>query len=307
MQRSRSRLQRSERCATPAVVAAAVLQCLCSSRVRHSSAILSASETTQGGSQPSPARGSARLGRREESSAGARRRRRALAWPLQMARGRPTWQPPPVPKWTPPCLRRWEDSPPPRRRRGVASADGGCQWLVALASVQSQPSAHDTLGARRHSSPTPRRRVAEVWSRTAGKRREGVPLERQNPHPQNTRTLRPWQICAPRQNPHVLPPGFGSTHPKGGSIGFGYWVIRGGCAKEMKRAELALGKERRHRVVCFHCYKSPEQEAKSQQIVGQSLLSCLQYPVPYLSRLQRIYPSQHSKLRWSMMLGRSLS
>ena len=88
------------------------------------------------------------------------------------------------------------------------------------------------------------------------------------------------------------------------------WLIgykRGGCAKEMKRAELALGEERRHRVVCFHCYKSPEQEAKSQQIVGQSLLSCLQYPVPYLSRLQRIYPSQHSKLRWSMMLGRSLS
>ena len=84
-------------------------------------------------------------------------------------------------------------------------------------------------------------------------------------------------------------------------------IRRGGCAKEMKRAELALSKERRHRVVCFHCYKSPEQEAKSQQIVGQSLLSCLQYPVPYLSRLQRIYPSQHSKLRWSMMLGRSLS
>jgi hypothetical protein len=43
--------------------------------------------------------------------------------------------------------------------------------------------------------------------------------------------------------------------------------------------------------------KSPEQRAKSQQIVGQSLLSCLQYPVPYLSRLQRIYPSQHLKLR----------
>ena len=88
------------------------------------------------------------------------------------------------------------------------------------------------------------------------------------------------------------------------------WLMgykRGGCAKEMKRAELALNEERRHRVVCFHCYKSPEQEAKSQQIVGQSLLSCLQYPVPYLSRLQRIYPSQHSKLRWSMMLGRSLS
>ena len=116
------------------------------------------------------------------------------------------------------------------------------------------------------------------------------------------------KFAAPRQNPHVLPPGLGVDQPEGWVDWV--WLIgykRGGCAKEMKRAELALGEERRHRVVCFHCYKSPEQEAKSQQIVGQSLLSCLQYPVPYLSRLQRIYPSQHSKLRWSMMLGRSLS
>ena len=35
-------------------------------------------------------------------------------------------------------------------------------------------------------------------------------------------------------------------------------------------------------------HKSPEQEAEPQQIVAQRLLSCLQYPVPYLSRLQRI-------------------
>ena len=83
-----------------------------------------------------------------------------------------------------------------------------------------------------------------------------------------------------------------------------------GYKKGVRERDEACGTrsvKRRHRVVCFHCYKSPEQEAKSQQIVGQSLLSCLQYPVPYLSRLQRIYPSQHSKLRWSMMLGRSLS
>ena len=143
-----------------------------------------------------------------------------------------------------------------------------------------------------------------------GQRAKGrVPLEQTKPAPSEyPHATALGKFAAPRQNPHVLPPGLGSTHPKGGSIGFGYWVIRrGGCAKEMKRAELALNEERRHRVVCFHCYKSPEQEAKSQQIVGQSLLSCLQYPVPYLSRLQRIYPSQHSKLRWSMMLGRSLS
>ena len=146
-------------------------------------------------------------------------------------------------------------------------------------------------------------------ARTEPKRQEKgrVPLEQAKP--------------APSEYPHATALGkferrdktrtfclraLGRPTPKGGSIGlFGY--KRGGCAKEMKRAELALNEERRHRVVCFHCYKSPEQEAKSQQIVGQSLLSCLQYPVPYLSRLQRIYPSQHSKLRWSMMLGRSLS
>ena len=143
-----------------------------------------------------------------------------------------------------------------------------------------------------------------------GQRAKGrVPLEHAKPAPSEyPHATALGKFEAPRQNPHVLPPGFGFDPPEGWVDWV--WLIgfkRGGCAKEMKRAELALNKERRHRVVCFHCYKSPEQEAKSQQIVGQSLLSCLQYPVPYLSRLQRIYPSQHSKLRWSMMLGRSLS
>ena len=41
-------------------------------------------------------------------------------------------------------------------------------------------------------------------------------------------------------------------------------------------------------IECFN-NKSTEQEAESQWIVGQSLLSHLQYPVPYQSRLQRIY------------------
>ena len=166
-----------------------------------------------------------------------------------------------------------------------------------------------TLGARGDSSPSPRRRVVHrTQSRRAKGQGEGSvrttkPAPSEYPH-----ATALGKFAAPRQNPHVLPPGFGSTHPEGWVDWV--WLIgykRGGCAKEMKRAELALNEERRHRVVCFHCYKSPEQEAKSQQIVGQSLLSCLQYPVPYISRLQRIYPSQHSKLRWSMMLGRSLS
>ena len=37
-------------------------------------------------------------------------------------------------------------------------------------------------------------------------------------------------------------------------------------------------------------------QAESQQIVGQSLLSCLQYPVLYSSRLQEIYLSQYLEL-----------
>lgn len=42
-------------------------------------------------------------------------------------------------------------------------------------------------------------------------------------------------------------------------------------------------------------------KAKSQQIVVQRLLSCLQHPVPYLSRLQRIYLSQYLKLFVSIL------
>ena len=34
-----------------------------------------------------------------------------------------------------------------------------------------------------------------------------------------------------------------------------------------------------------------------------SLLSCLQYPVPYLSRLQRIYLGQHSELWFNVLAG----
>ena len=168
---------------------------------------------------------------------------------------------------------------------------------------------------RTGSSPgdTPRQRRIDESCTAHGAEGQGnkgrVPLERQNPHSQNTRTLRPWLICGAETKPARFASGlWGRPTRRVGRLGLVIGVIRrGGCAKEMKRAELALNEERRHRVVCFHCYKSPEQEAKSQQIVGQSLLSCLQYPVPYLSRLQRIYPSQHSKLRWSMMLGRSLS
>ena len=115
-----------------------------------------------------------------------------------------------------------------------------------------------------------------------------------------------------KRNPHkkarILFFGFGLVRSNWSCIGFVFGLIGGGSAKEMDRRAARLSEEGAQKLaVCFHINKSPEQEAESQQIVGQSLLSCLQYPVPYLSRLQRIYPSQHSKLRWSMMLGRSLS
>ena len=36
-------------------------------------------------------------------------------------------------------------------------------------------------------------------------------------------------------------------------------------------------------------YKSVRTKDEPQQIVAQRLLSCLQYPVPYISRMQMIY------------------
>ena len=201
-----------------------------------------------------------------------------------------------------------------RRRRGVVAAPTSQHALPLLGGGHRARQHkhklhldHTPAGAW----PEPADAVGEVDAAPrggAGRRGQGSSVRTENPHPQNTRTLRPLANLRAETKPARFASGLGVDPPEGWVdwVGlFGY--KRGGCAKEMKRAELALGEERRHRVVCFHCYKSPEQEAKSQQIVGQSLLSCLQYPVPYLSRLQRIYPSQHSKLRWSMMLGRSLS
>ena len=194
-------MQRSGRCATPAVVAAAVLAIRVPSRVRHSSAIASGpvTETTRR-QQPSPGRGSARRRRREESSPPDAVAARFFR-PLLMARCRLGRQPP-VPKWTgtPPCLRRREDSSPPRRRRGVASAGLGAsgQWPVAQ----------------------PRVAAAEFTAREKGR----VPLEPQNPHPRNTRTLRPWANLSAETKPARFASGLWvRPTPKGGSIGlFGY-------------------------------------------------------------------------------------
>ncbi len=49
--------------------------------------------------------------------------------------------------------------------------------------------------------------------------------------------------------------------------------------------------------------KSREQRAKSQQIVATRLLFCLQYPVPCLSRLQRIYLTKYLLLIITLKAG----
>ena len=50
-----------------------------------------------------------------------------------------------------------------------------------------------------------------------------------------------------------------------------------------------------------HKWTNRKTQAKSQQIVVQRLLSCLQHLVLYLSRLQRIYLFQYLKLCFSIL------
>ena len=125
---------------------------------------------------------------------------------------------------TPPCLRRREESSAPDAV-AVASTDGP-SWCVPVAGwwpSLRQPSAHTPPGMG-HASPTPHRRLKAHWCRRPQERRGRVPLERQNPRPHNTRTLRPWQICGAETKPARFASGlwFRPT-PKGGSIGlFGY-------------------------------------------------------------------------------------
>ena len=52
---------------------------------------------------------------------------------------------------------------------------------------------------------------------------------------------------------------------------------------------------------CSYKRTNRKTQAKSQQIVVQGLLSCLQHLVLYLSRLQRIYLSQYLKLYFSIL------
>ena len=69
---------------------------------------------------------------------------------------------------------------------------------------------------------------------------KGVPLERKNPHPQNTRTLGPLANLRRRDKTRTFCLRAWVDPPEGWVDWV--WLMgykRGGCAKEMKRAELA--------------------------------------------------------------------
>jgi hypothetical protein len=121
------------------------------------------------------------------------------------------------------ALRPLHTSPPrsgrPRRHHrgaGLAFCQRGPDWhRVSVTDPEAQPSAH-TLGARGHASPTPRRRVAEVWSRTAGKREGEGSVRTTKPAPSEyPHVTALGKFAAPRQNPHVLPQGFCFDPPEG--------------------------------------------------------------------------------------------
>jgi hypothetical protein len=252
-------VQRSERCTTPAAVAAAVLQCLC--RLACATAVplpLSLGLKPQGGSSRRRRGGALVLvvGRslRPAPDAVAARFFR----PLLMARGRPT---PVAEPQRPSSLGPHMPTPSGGLVAAPTPSRRGLCWWDPDEGNRAEPQGTLADTASRVCTPsgpgdTPRQRRVD-GSPTCGEegrqRNKGrVPLERQNPHPQNTRTLRPWanlrrreyphatafgKFEAPRQNPHVLPPGLGSTHPKGGSIGFGLLVMKRGVRERDEACE----------------------------------------------------------------------
>ena len=97
---------------------------------------------------------------------------------------------------------------------------------------------------------------------------------------------------APLPRSTDMTPGSGSASPVRSSS------MRTGTAREKSRSGCCEG------VRCGGLFRGLQAqitgtEEDPQQIVGQSLLSCLQNPVPYLSRLQRIHLFQRSKLCFS--------
>ena len=89
---------------------------------------------------------------------------------------------------------------PTPSRRGCAD---GPSWCVCRGRLVAQPKTAECAnpgGLGIHlaiTASTSRRPQGEGRQRTKGR----VPLERQNPHSQNTRTLRPWQICGAETKP----------------------------------------------------------------------------------------------------------
>ena len=168
--------------------------------------------------------------------------------PLLMARGRPAreWQHPPVPSRLGPHTAYAVGSS--RRRPDAVAAwplrmgRVGCQWPVAHSLRACRAEAAECARPRRlgtclaNAASTSRRPHGAEGQREQGEGsvRTTEPAPSEYPH-----ATAFGKFEAPRQDPHVLTPGFGVDPPEGWVdwVWFGY--RRGGCAKEMKRAELA--------------------------------------------------------------------
>ena len=109
---------------------------------------------------------------------------------------------------------------PRRRHRGVAAAPTSQCALGLLLFDTNVPEWSCTWDhARVGAWPEPTDAVGEVDAapqEERGAEAKGVPLEHVKPAPSEyPHATALGKFAAPRQNPHVLPPGFGSTHPEG--------------------------------------------------------------------------------------------
>ena len=89
--------------------------------------------------------------------------------------------------------------------------------------------------------PEPTDAVGEVDAapqEERGAEAKGVPLEHVKPAPSEyPHATALGKFAAPRQNPHVLPPGFGSTHPEG----WVDWVWLMGYKRGVRERDEACG------------------------------------------------------------------
>ena len=103
-----------------------------------------------------------------------------------------------------------EEWPPPPRRSALGlllldtATDAYAQLHPDHARVDTWPEPTDAVG------------VVEVARGEGGQRAKGrVPLERQNPHSQNTRTLRPWANLSAETKPARFASGLWVDPPEG--------------------------------------------------------------------------------------------